>query len=537
MMKRRTWLKKFGMALMVVSLTAGCLSGCGSSSADADKETTAEASSDTEAAADGMEMTFADTQSPTTIDCAEAWNDWYTSRYGITETLYVLDENLAAQPLLCEKAENTDENTWVLTLRDDVTFQNGEKMTAQTVKDCWERTAAQNARFQETLYIDTMEADGQTLTVKTTQPLPAFTSALTTPICGIYYVSEGMDPANNPTDMIGTGPYKIVSYDVKKKAVVERYDGYWQGVPALKGATFNIIDDVSALTMAMQNGESDVTLTIPSTSLDLFRDNEDYIVDEKVGSRGHVIWFNYENELLADAAVRKAMAMAIDKESYANVLNNGASVPATAIFPDNTAFGGSTVKGYEYDVEGAKKLLADAGYEDTNGDGTLDKDGKELNFRICTYTTKAELPLFAQAMADAFSEIGIGLTIDAGAYDAVVEKQGNGDFDLMMVSMTMCPTGDPQYFSDLCLKSDGSSNYGHYSNAEVDELISQLDSEFDTEKRNELAIEIQQKVMDEAGYIVIGHAKFTNVLKKNVKNCPTNPSEYYLINYQTTMAE
>ena len=145
--------------------------------------------------------------------------------------------------------------------------------------------------------------------------------------------------------------------------------------------------------------------------------------------------------------------------------------------------------------------------------------------------------MYAQAMADAFSEIGIGLDIDAGAYDAVVEKQGNGDFDLMMISMTMCPTGDPQYFSDLALKTDSSANYGHYSNAEVDELISQLDDEFDTEKRNELAVEIQQKVMDDAGYIVIGHSKFTNVMKKNVENCPTNPSEYYVINYQTTMSE
>ena len=482
-------------------------------------------------------MTFADTQSPTSMDIAEGWNDWYTSRYGVTETLFVLDQNLAAKPFLCESAENTDSLTWVLKLRDDVTFQNGEKMTAQTVKDCWERTAEINARFNENLYIDKVEADGQTLTITTTEPVPAFESALTTPLTGIYYVTDGMDPAGNATDLIGTGPYKIVSYDVKKKAVVERYEDYWQGTPALEGATFNILDDVGALTMAQQNGESDVTLTIPAASLELFENDDNFIVDGQVGSRGQIIWFNFENELLQDSAVRKTMSMAIDKKSYAEALNKNGSEPATALFPDNTAFGGTSVKGYDYDIEGAKALLAEAGYEDTNGDGTLDKDGKELDFRICTYTTKAELPLFAQAMADAFKEIGIGLEIDAGAYDAVVEKQESGDFDLMMISMTMCPTGDPQYFSDLALKTDGSTNYGHYSNPEVDKLVEQLDNEFDTDKRNELAVEIQQKVMDDAGYIVIGHSKFTNVMKKNVENCPTNPSEYYAINYQTTMAE
>ena len=89
----------------------------------------------------------------------------------------------------------------------------------------------------------------------------------------------------------------------------------------------------------------------------------------------------------------------------------------------------------------------------------------------------------------------------------------------------------------MALKSNGSANYGGYSNQEVDKLIDQLDQEFDSDKRNELAVEIQQKVMDDAGYIVIGYAKFTNVLKKNVQNCPTNPSEYYELNYQTTMTE
>lgn len=517
----------FGLAAAAVT---GVLAGCGSGeSGSTDSNTTNTANTATK-----NTMVFGDSQAPTSLDVADGWSSWYTSRYGITETLYTLDENLSAQPLLVTKAESTDDTTWVLTLRDDVTFQNGEKMTAQSVINCWKRTMEKNARLNELLFIDEMSADGQVLTIKTSKEVPAFLSSLCEPIASVYYVSDDGSMKGN---VIGTGPYKAVSYDVKKQCVVERYDDYWQGTPALEGATFNIIADTNSLAMAQQSGETDVSLTIPSTSLSLFEGNDRYVVDGATGSRGQIIWFNFENGFLNDVAVRKAISMSIDKESYANKLNNGASTPATGLFPDSTAYGGSDLQGYSYDLEGAKALLQQAGYKDTDNDGYLEKDGKKLSLRLCTYTTKAELPVFADALQATLKEVGIELTVESGSYDAVVEKQGSGDFDLMLVSMTMCPTGDPQYFSDLCLKTGGSANYGGYSNKEVDTLIDQLDREFDTDKRNALAKEIQQKVLDDAGYIVIGHAKFTNVLKSGVKNCETNPSEYYLINYQTTMTE
>lgn len=523
-------MKKIIAVGLAVTAFAGVLAGCGGGE-------TSSAGSTASGAVQGATkstMVFADSQAPTNLDPAEGWNSWYTSRYGITETLFKLDKNLAAQSWLAESAEAVDNTTWKITLWDNVTFQNGKKMTAQSVIDSWKRTMELNARLNELLFIDTMTADGQVLTIQTTKPVPSFLSNLCEPVTGILDVSAETDPAVQP---IGTGPYMAKSYEVKKQCVVERYDNYWGGKPALEGATFNIIADTSALAMAQQTGESDVSLTIPSTSLSLFENDSNYVVDGAVGSRGQVLYMNFENEFLKDINVRKAISMAIDKESYANILNKGTSVPANGLFPDSVAFGGKDLKGYSFDTAGAKKLLTDAGYTDTNGDGILEKDGKKLSLSMSTYSTKAELPVFSEAMKSAFQEVGIELELDIGTYDTVVEKQKNGNFDLMMISFTMCPTGDPQYFADIAFKTGGSANYGKYSNKEVDALIDQLDQEFDVEKRNALSKEMQQKILDDAGFVVIGHAKFTNVLNAKVKNCETNPSEYYLINHQTTMEE
>lgn len=468
---------------------------------------------------------FADTQCPTNLDPAVSWNSWYTSRYGITETLYKLDDQLVAQPFLAKSCEMENSTVWKITLRDDVTFQNGKKLTADSVKKSWERTMKINARFNELLFISSLEADGQVLIVKTSTPVPAFLSSIAEPLTGVI---DADSEKNAETDPVGTGPFIADGYVVKSKANVKRNDNYWGGKPALESVTFNIIASTNALSMAQQTGESDLSVSMPSTSLELFSDKTKYNVDGVAGSRGQVIFMNYNNQFIKDINVRKAISMSIDKKGYANILNKGASVPANGLFPDFMTFGGSELKGYAYDLNGAKQLLIQAGYKDTDGDGIVEKDGKKLSLRIVTYSTKAELPVFCEELSSRLKEIGIELKVDV--YESVATQQKNGDFDLMLISFTMTPTGDPQYFCDIAFKTNGSSNYGHYSNSEVDSLIDKLDQEFDQKKRIEYSKQIQQKILDDAGYIVIGHAKFINVMSVNLKNVKTNPSEYYLLN-------
>ena len=191
-------------ALLMSVLLLG--TGCGASGGDTAGDTAVKEEGTKEKAV------FADTQCPTSLDLADSWNSWYTSRYGITETLFKLDDTLTAQPFLAESCEMQDDTTWVIKLRDDVTFQNGNKMTAETVKKCWERTMEINARLNELLFIDSMQADGQTLTVKTTKAVPSFITSLSEPLTGIIDVEADGDIAEKP---VGTGPFMPVSYEVK----------------------------------------------------------------------------------------------------------------------------------------------------------------------------------------------------------------------------------------------------------------------------------------------------------------------------------
>ena len=315
----------------------------------------------------------------------------------------------------------------------------------------------------------------------------------------------------------------------------DRYDNYWGGRPKLAGAAFQIIADTNALVMAQQSGESDLSVTIPGTSLELFADTAKYHVDGETGSRGQVIYMNFENPILQDIHVRRALSMSVDKENYAEILNKGASVPTKGLYPDFMAFGADDGDGYAYDLEGAKKELEAGGYEDSDGDGILEKDGMPLSLRMVTYSTKAELSSYCEEMASKLKEIGIDLSVEV--YESVAEQQESGDFDLMMISFTMVPTGDPLYFANIAFATGGSSNYGHYSNEKVDELIARMNQEFDQEKRAELAKEMQKLILEDAGYIVVGHSKYIYVMNNKVKGLKTNPSEYYLLDASVYLEE
>ena len=178
------------------------------------------------------------------LDPAYNWDSWIMSIYGITENLFRLNNNFEPQPWLCESWENTDDLTWVLTLRDDVTFSNGNKMTADTVKKCFERTAEQNARFADTVSIDSMEADGQTLTIKTSIPEPTLLNDLCDPIMAVY---DAEAPIDEELGASCTGPFIATAFEAMTEVQLKKYEGYWGGEPKLDTVELKIVDDQDAL--------------------------------------------------------------------------------------------------------------------------------------------------------------------------------------------------------------------------------------------------------------------------------------------------
>ena len=469
------------------------------------------------------------------LDVAYNWDGWIMSIYGISENLYRLDENIEPQPWIAESVETPDENTWVFTIRDGVTFSNGKTVDAKAVKACFERTYEKNERADSTLKIKSMEADGMKFTIVTPEPNPTLLNDLCDPLLGIY------DATEEPDEELGvscTGPYVATSFTAMTDVKMRANENYWGGAPKADTVELKIIDDHDALDMALANGEIDLIAQETANGASKFTDTSKYTTDTVTTTRANFLSFNLKTEGLDDLAVRQAINYCIDREGYADVVYQGFATPCYGIYPDNLAFGGTdglnlTVD--SYDADKAKEILADAGYQDTDGDGILDKDGVNLSFKVLTYSYNDNCIQLADMLQAELSQIGIELSIET--QDVLDDPLASGDFDLAILNYAMAPIGTPSYFINMLFTTGASNNYGGYSNEKVDALAAEIGTTSDNDKVVSLTRELEQQVLDDMPFAFVADQQLIFVYSNKVKGVQINPTEYYLVTNTLSVEE
>lgn len=454
-------------------------------------------------------------------DPHESYSGWSTLRYGIGETLFKFNERMELEPWLAENFEQVDDFTVKIKINDAAKFSNGKKVDGAAVKKCLERLIANHDRAPRDLKISAIEADGQFVTIKSAEKVPALLNYLSDPYGCIVDVDSGVADKI----VVGTGAYRAVKVTDTQIDLVAN-ENYWGAVkPKLDKIIVKSITDGDTLTMAMQNGELDAVQGLPYSSLKLFGDG--YKISQADTSRVYQIAFNFKTPALQDVNVRRAISMAIDKENFCKVLLDGNGTPAIGAFPANLTFGGDKVHATTYDLDGAKKLLADAGWIDTDGDGYIDKDGKILELNYLTYTSRQELPLLAESAQASLKKIGVKVNVNATDNYKTFLK--NGDYDLFSKAIVTAPTGDGEYYFTSHILPGAVDNAGFYDSAELVALENELHNTFGAANRSELVVKMSQRVLDDCALIYASHLKMSFVMKPNVEGFTAHPSDYYEI--------
>ncbi len=449
---------------------------------------------------------------------------WACIRYGIGETLFRYSDSMEMEPWLAAGYEIADELTWIITLRDDVAFTSGRKMDGEAVKECLEHLIEVHDRARGDLMIDTITADGQTVTIKTQAPKPALLNYLSDPYGCMIDMQAGITADGIA---VGTGPYRAVSLVSGEELKLEKNENYWNGEPGFEEIIVRAISDGDTLTMALQSGEIDGAYGLPYASYPLFQ-NEDYTISGCATSRAFFIHMNFESPVIQEAAVRKALAMGIDKEGFVNTLLDGNGYAAAGPYPANVPFGGGAVKTEGYDPEGARRVLENAGWADSDGDGIREKNGKKLEIRWLTYPSRQELPLLAEAAQAALKDIGIAVSIQCTA-DHNRLRRDPGAWDVYASAMVTAPTGDPEYFFTTHCLDGSSANNGRYHSDRLEELEKELAESFDTARRGELAVLMQQAILDDNAFIFCSHLKMSMISRAGVTGLTAHPCDFYEI--------
>lgn len=452
----------------------------------------------------------------------ESYSGWSTLRYGIGETLFKFNENMELEPWLAENFEQIDDFTVKIKINDAATFSNGKKVDGLAVKKSLEALIQNHDRAPRDLKISSIDADGQFITIKSAEKMPALLNYLSDPYGCIIDVDEGVKNGI----VVGTGAYKAVNVTDTQVDLVKN-DNYWGAVkPKIDKITVKSITDGDTLTMAMQNGELDAVQGLPYSSLQLFQ-NDNYKISQVNTSRVYQAAFNFKNPILQDLNVRKAISMAIDKENFTKVLLNGNGSPAISPFPANLPFGDKNFQPIPYDLDAAKKLLADSAWIDSDNDGFVDKNGKNLELNWLTYTSRQELPLLAESAQANLKKIGVKLNVNSTDNYKTFLK--SGDYDIFSKAIVTAPTGDPEYYFTSHIVSGAVDNAGFYDSQQISDLENELHNTFGADNRSKIAVKMSQQILDDCALIYASHLQMSFVMKPNIEGFTAHPSDYYEI--------
>ena len=503
--------------ILTVCLLAVCLlSGCGSP-----EQGTAESTG--EKVFYYGDTTFNAENDEKDVNPHNGYSGWACIRYGIGETLFKYSDSMELEPWLATGYELVDENTWVVTLRDGVTFTSGRAMDAEAVKECLDHLVEVHERAEGDLKIREITADGQTLTIRTQEPVPALMNYLADPYGCIIDMQAGITEDGNVS---GTGPYRATEVETDVGLTLVKNENYWNGTPKLDTIYVRTITDGDTMTMAMQTGELDAAYGLPYSSLSLFA-NDPYTISSVETSRSFFAQMNYATEALQDPNVRAAIAGAIDKEGFTQVLLEGNGSAANGPFPESFAFGDASVTAQPYDPEESRRLLVASGWTDTDGDGYVDKDGETLSIRWLTYPSRQELPLLAESVQASLKEIGILVEVNCTANH--LDFIESGEWDIYASAFVCAPTGDPEYFFTTHCLDDSTKNRGGYHSDRLEELEEQMGGTFDPEERAALAIEMTQTILDDNAFVFASHLKMSIVSGEGVTGLTAHPCDYYEI--------
>ena len=462
----------------------------------------------------------------------------------VYEALVTRGLDMSIEPQLATDWKTTDPNTWVFNLRKDVKFSDGTDMTAKDVVFSILRAKQPTSDFKE--YISTIsdvkEIDNYTVQVTTSKPNPILLNQLS----NIFIMSkkwsidfgatvsqnwDGGEETFSATNAMGTGPFKITLREPNTKTVFERNSNWWGSMKDNSVSEIHLLPIKNSATRvaALLSGEVDLVTDAPVQDLARIGNSADHEVVSTAQMRTIFLGMDQAADKLRSGntgdnpfkkkEVRQALYQAIDIEAIKKKVMRGLSEPAGIItFPGVNGYTKDLDKRLPYDVDAAKKLLADAGYP----------KGFDVELR-CPNDRYVNDEAICTAVVGMLGKIGVNVNLFAQTKSKHFKelKEDKGDFYMLGWGV---PTLDSHYVFHYLYESGASWNKVNFSNSEVDAAIRVMEGEVDLDKRNAAIANAWKIVKDDISYLPLHHQVISWATKNNV-DVPIRPNNEPLFRF------
>lgn len=478
------------------------------------------------AAAQGKSITVSWTQEPDSL------NPMYTTMTFATYTNVLLfarawdyDENYNPVPVLLAEMPSADNGgisadgtTFTFKLKDGLTWSDGEPLTSADFQFTYEMYMSdQNAPLQRTPFEDfaSVEApDPTTFVINFEQPYAPWVGTLNFEVIPEHVLRPVFESAGtldgaefNLRPTVASGPYTLAEYQSGSFMRFSANPNFTLGTPKIDTIVVTFIPDDQAYVASLLAGDTDLATFFPASEVQALTDAG---VDVRVIGSGYNegLYFNLSPDrghpALQDVNVRKALAMAFDRFSISEDLNYGVLPPGSSYW-EETPYANPDLEPVPFDPDTAASLLDEAGWTDTNGDGTRDKDGTELVLRFAATTRQIRQDM--QALAQQwFGQIGVGVQIEnyeSNVFFTGYAEEGPiaiGQFDIATWSSNPnFPDPDTPRFECNQVPSDDNpagENWNYYCDPALDELFKQQRVTTDYDARVEIFHQIDQMIYD-----------------------------------------
>ena len=458
----------------------------------------AAASDDKEAAAPAAETERAKANE-LTVGIAQDFDSLdpdYMTAAGTKEVLFNVFEGLVKPtsdgeivPAVASDVQKSEDGlTYTFTLRDGVTFHNGDPVEMEDVLYSIERrkngedTAAQ---LEALSVIADMQSNDKTLTITLSEPSNEFLAFL----MNAYIIPADYD--QQETAPVGTGPYKFVSRSVQDNLVLERFADYWGEGGSIDKVTFKILEKAEALVTGLQSGALDVVAHMSSDQTAQLEEDE-FTIEQGSMNLVQALYLNNAEKPFDDVRVRQALCYAVDKQAVIDLAFDGFGIPlGTSMFPSFAKYYDESLTDYyTQDLEKAKELLAEAGYP----------DGFEMTITVpSNYTPHVNT---ATVLVELLKEIGVQATVEPVDWNTWLDEvYGQRKFQSTITGLT----SDNMTARKLLERfgSEVGNNFTNYSNEEYDEILAKALTATDDEEQIALYKQLEKNLTENAANVYL----------------------------------